>query len=128
LADRVHVTGYIAPGAAMTKALGGVGAVVVPSTWEEAAGFSAIEQMMDGRLVIASAVGGLAEVVGDAGLLFPAGDAAALASRMREVLLNPSLVEIVGARGRTRALEIFEIERMITNHVALYSQLVELRA
>jgi glycosyltransferase involved in cell wall biosynthesis len=127
LADHVHVTGYVAPGEAMTNALRGVGAVVVPSVWEEAAGFSAIEQMVDGRLVIASAIGGLAEVVGDAGLLFPAGDAAALASLMREVLLNPSLVEIVGARGRTRALKIFEIERMIRDHAALYSQLVELR-
>jgi glycosyltransferase involved in cell wall biosynthesis len=128
LADYVRVSGYVAPGEAMTNALSGVGAVVVPSVWEEAAGFSAIEQMMDGRLVIASAIGGLAEVVGEGGLLFPAGDARALASLMKEVLLNPSLVKTVGARGRTRALEIFESERMIQDHARLYSRLVELRS
>lgn len=127
LAEHVHVTGYVAPGEGMTNALASVSAVVVPSVWEEAAGLSAIEQMMDGRLVIASSIGGLAEVVGPGGLLFPAGDSAALASLMRDVLLNPSLVEIVRARGRDRALKMFESERMIRDHAALYSQLANLR-
>jgi glycosyltransferase involved in cell wall biosynthesis len=127
LADCVHVTGYVAPGEAMTNALRRVGAVVVPSVWEEAAGFSAIEQMMDGRLVIASAIGGLGEIVGEGGLLFPTGDAKALACLMREVILNPSLVETFGVRGRTRALELFKIERMIQDHARLYLQLFDIR-
>lgn len=126
ITDKVHVTGYVAPGEAMANALTGVGAVIVPSIWEEAAGFSAIEQMMDGRLVIASAIGGLAEVVGDGGLLFPAGDASSLAALMRKVLLDPSFADIVGGRGRTRALEFFERERMIGQHDLLYSRLFEL--
>ena len=112
----------------MRCALQDVDAVVVPSVCEETAGFSAIEQMMDGRLVIASAIGGLGEIVGEGGLLFPAGDVAALASLMREILSHPSLVETVGARGRARALELFEIGRMIRDHARLYSRLVEVRA
>ncbi len=126
LGDYVHVTGYVAPGDTMTNALRGVDAVVVPSVWEEAAGFSAIEQMMDGRLVIASAIGGLAEVVGEGGLLFPAGDASSLAALMRKVMLNPSIADSVGARGRARAIEVFDRERMIRQHDVLYSRLFEL--
>lgn len=127
LGNLVQVTGYVAPGKAMISALEGVGAVVVPSVWEEAAGLSAIEQMMAGRLVIASAIGGLAEVVGEGGLLFPPGDATALAALMKQVLYNSPLVEAVRARGRTRALELFEVERMLGDHARLYSRLIELR-
>lgn len=123
LAEYVHVTGYAAPGEAMANALKDVDAVIVPSVWEEAAGFSAIEQMMDGRMVIASAVGGLAEVVGDGGWLFPLGDAGALASLMKKVLLDPSLAGTVGAGGRGRALKLFETDRMIREHAHLYWQL-----
>jgi glycogen(starch) synthase len=128
LPEYIYVTGYVAPGEAMTSALMDVDAVIVPSVWEEAAGFSAIEQMVDGRLVIASAIGGLAEVVGDDGMLFPPGDSDALASLMRTVLLEPSLAETIGARGRRRALKLFEIERMILDHARLYSELVEIRS
>jgi glycogen synthase len=42
----------------------------MPSVWEETAGLSAIEQMMRGRLVIASRIAGLGEMVGDAGSRF----------------------------------------------------------
>jgi glycosyltransferase involved in cell wall biosynthesis len=128
LAEYVQVTGYIAPGEPMRNALMDVDAVIVPSVWEEAAGFSAIEQMMDGRLVIASAIGGLAEVVGDGGLLFPPGDASALAALMKRVLLDPSLAGTIGERGRGRALELFESERMVRDHARLYSRLVEIRS
>lgn len=112
----------------MTNALMDVNAVIVPSVWEEAAGFSAIEQMVGGRLVIASAIGGLAEVVGDDGLLFPPGDADSLASVMRKVLTEPSLAETIGARGRFRALKLFEGQRMIRDHARLYLQLVATRS
>jgi glycogen synthase len=127
LAELVEVTGYITPGEAMRGALRDVGAVIVPSVCEETLGFSAIEQMMEGRLVIASAIGGLGEVVGEGGLLFPAGDATALALHMRDVLRNPSLVKAVATRGRTRAIKLFEIGRMIAEHASLYSRLVEIR-
>ena len=124
LKDRVRILGYVS-GLAMAKALRGVNAVVVPSVWEEAAGFSAIEQMMNGRLVIASAIGGLKEIVGDGGLLFPAGDAMALASHLRTVLHDPVHVESITRRARARALQLFKTDRMIWDHVRLYSRLVK---
>ena len=49
-------------------------AVVMPSTWEDVAPMVAIEQMMQGRLVIAADVGGLGETGNGFGLKFPPGD------------------------------------------------------
>ncbi len=69
----VRITGFLR-GAPLAKVLSGVRVVVMPSVWEETAGLAAMEQMMRGRLVIASRIGGLGEVVGDAGLLCVPGD------------------------------------------------------
>ena len=126
LNDCVSITGYVS-GAAMREALRDVSIVVVPSVWEEAAGLVALEQMMDGRLVIASAIGGLKEVVGAGGLLFPPGDAVALASLIKEALQNCDLLRSVSKRARARALQLFEIDRMVNDHVRLYLRLAQTR-
>lgn len=59
-------------------------AVAVPSMWEEAFGRVIVEAMACGRPVIASRVGGMPEVLGPdfQYLLFPVGDAEALAERI----------------------------------------------
>lgn len=122
LENLVRLTGHLT-GPALDDAVKDVSVVVMPSTWEETAGLAAIEQMMRGRLVIASDIGGLGEVVGDAALLFPAGDAAALADRMRAVLREPSLISSLGRKARGRALQWFQRQRMIDEHAAAYRQL-----
>ncbi|HEX8205714.1 MAG TPA: glycosyltransferase family 4 protein [Solirubrobacteraceae bacterium] len=62
-------------------------AAVVPSRWAEPYGMVAAEAIAHGVPVIASATGGLAEIVEDGrtGALFPNGDAVALRDRMRSV-------------------------------------------
>ena len=62
---------------------------MIPSVWEEVAPLVALEQMMQGALVIASDIGGLGEEVSGFGLKFPAGDFHALASCMRRVADEP---------------------------------------
>ncbi|MGA7622674.1 MAG: hypothetical protein WB630_03205 [Candidatus Acidiferrales bacterium] len=52
------------------------------------------EQMMQSRLLVASDIGGLGDMVDGVGLKFPAGDAAALAARMRQALDDPAMVRI----------------------------------
>jgi glycosyltransferase involved in cell wall biosynthesis len=116
----VRITGYLT-GAALADALRDVRVVVMPSVWEETAGLAAIEQMMRGRLVIASAVGGLGEVVGEAGLKCPPGDAHALADCMRHVLQDPSRVASLGREARDRALRLFGRTRMIEEHARIYA-------
>lgn len=123
LGSRVHITGYLS-GAELAQALRDVRVVVMPSVCEETAGLAAIEQMMRGRLVIASRVGGLAEVVGDAGLTVPANNAPALAERMRNVMQDASIVDSVGRRARARASLLFSRARMLEEHARVYRSLL----
>ncbi len=124
LASCARITGYLT-GAPLVEALRDASVVVMPSVWEETAGLAAIEQMMRGRLVIASKTGGLAELVDDASLTFPAGDSQALAQSMQKVLQDPSIIESLGQKARERALRYFRRERMIEDHVRLYRQALE---
>lgn len=119
----VRITGFLT-GASLEEALRSVHVAVLPSVCEETAGLTAIEQMMQGRLLIASKIGGLTEIVGDAGLLFPAGDAQALAEAMLSVLENPSLAQSTGRKARDRALCLFRRERMIEDHARVYRNLL----
>jgi glycogen(starch) synthase len=120
----VRITGYLT-GAALADALRDVRVVVMPSIWEETAGLAVIEQMMRGRLVIASGIGGLSEVVGEAGLTYPPGNADALADCMRRVLQEPSLIDSLGSSARERALDLFLRSRMIESHARLYFNLAQ---
>jgi glycosyltransferase involved in cell wall biosynthesis len=124
LTDYVRITGYLT-GPALRETLKDCRAIVMPSVWEETAGLSAIEQMMRGRLVIASEIGGLGEVVADAGLLCVPGDAVSLASQMRVALSDGRLVASLGAGARIRAQQLFGRERMIRDHANLYRRLLD---
>jgi glycosyltransferase involved in cell wall biosynthesis len=123
LRDRVIFTGFLR-GQALQDALEDVAAVLMPSTWEETFGMAALEQMMRGRLVIAADIGGLGEVVGSAGLKFPAGDVDGLARCMQRVLETPELVTSVGREARARSLQLFQQDRMAGEHLAIYQRLV----
>lgn len=120
--SRVEFTGFLR-GAALAGALGEVTAVVMPSIWEETAGLAAIEHMQIGRLVVAADIGGLGEVVGDAGLRFAPGDAGALAERLRQIV-DPGLdVAALGERARRRAAAEFSLDRMLDGYCAEYERL-----
>jgi glycogen synthase len=123
LEDAVTFTGFLT-GPALINALRDVHVVVMPSVWEETAGLAAIEQMMRGRLVIASRIGGLAEVVGDAGMTFAPGSSSELAQCMLRILDEPSLIEAYGRKARTRALQLFQRTRMIQEHASIYRSCV----
>jgi glycosyltransferase involved in cell wall biosynthesis len=123
LGERIEFTGFIT-GAAIAKSMAGVAAVVMPSICEDVSPLSAMEQMMDGRLLIASDIGGLGLVVDEVGLKFPAGDSKALASCMRQVLQDPSRAAALGCQGRRRAMQSFTRDRMVEEHVRLYRTLV----
>ena len=85
----------------------------MPSQWEETAGLAAIEQMMRAGVVVAADIGGLSEIVGDAGLTFRAKDAAALAARLHQIYDNPSLLTSLGSAARARATQLFNLDSMI---------------
>jgi glycosyltransferase involved in cell wall biosynthesis len=123
IADAVQFTGIL-QGESYEKMLADVDVMVMPSLWEETAGLSAIEQMARGRAVLVSDLGGLSEVVGDAGLKSPPNDAAALAQRMRRLVDDPNLLAELGARARERAASLFTLDRMIREHYDLFKRLL----
>ncbi len=120
----IAFTGFLS-GEVLKNALRDVDVLVMPSTCEETAGFSAIEFMMAGRLVIASDIGGLTEVVGNAGLKFEPGNADALMRSMREVLENGNVIGKFAGPARARALKLFGQERMVGEYLQIYGRLIQ---
>jgi glycosyltransferase involved in cell wall biosynthesis len=87
---------------AVGQVLGGARAVVVPSQWEETFGMVAVEAMAVGTAAIASAHGGLTELIanGQDGALFPATDTEALVDLFAEVEDQPARWDRYGHRAR----------------------------
>ncbi len=94
----------------------GADVVVVPSLWEEAFGLVAVEGMAAGAAVVVSDAGGLPEVVGDAGVVVPRGDAGALAAALRDLLGAPARRAALGLAATRRAQARFSLGRMIDEH------------
>ena len=98
--------------------------VVVPSHVET---FSlvALEGMAYGLPVVASAVGGLPELVeeGKTGFLVPVGDARALAERLDVLLRDADRRRQMGGAGRARAQALFASDTYATAMLRLYGEL-----
>jgi glycogen(starch) synthase len=122
LKDCVVFVGYC-EGSSLHKTMADVSVTVMPSLWEEACPMTAIEQMMHGRLMIVSEIGGLGEVVGRTGLKFPPGDPSALAECIKKAVNDRLLVAALGDAARKRALSIFREHQMVEKHIELYEQL-----
>jgi glycogen synthase len=125
--SNVNFLGHV-PDEQLPAALADVSAMIMPSIAGEVFGLVAAENMLRGKLVIASDLGALKEVVGDAGLVFRNGDASDLADKMKYVVENPGVVMTLGARARKRALEAFDLHTMVERHVELYLSIVGARA
>jgi len=121
LSGAVRFTGDLR-GPDLDRAVSSIDVVVMPSLSEETAGLSAIEQMMRGRVVVAADIGGLSEVVGDAGLKFPSGDAKALASCIERIIAEPELLPSMGSAAHARAIRLFTTDSMIRKHISLYRE------
>lgn len=102
---------------------------VCPSLYEPL-GIVNLEAMACGAAVVASAVGGIPEVVadGETGLLVPPDDEAALATAINTLLGDPARTAAMGARGRIRAEADFSWDLIARQTAELYRQLVLARA
>lgn len=98
-------------------------AVTVVPSLGEGFGMVALEAMERGRPVIASAVGGLPEIVadGETGIVVPPDDASALSEAIVALVSDPAKAAAFGAAGRRRALEEFSQERCTDGIEAVYS-------
>lgn len=96
--------------------------VVLPS-YREGLSNVILEAMMVGRPVVASNVGGNAELVEAmrTGLLFENDNDTELAQAMLALVMNSGMREAFGAQGRQRATEHFTVRAMVTSMERFYS-------
>lgn len=119
-ADRVVRLGWIEE-QARADLLAGAEALVLASRYE-GFGLPAGEAMVAGTPVVATAVGGLTEVVGEAGLLVAPGDAGALAEALVAVTSGGDTPRRLSERGTERAAEL-TWDRTVDGLVALWGRL-----
>ena len=110
-------------GAELERVWGGAAFTVVPSEWYENFPMTVLESMALAKPVLASALGGLEEMVadGDTGRLVPAGDPERLASAMRELMADRALLADMGRRARQHARAEWTPERHYQRLLAIYS-------
>lgn len=98
---------------------------VVPSIWPDPLPGTVREAMSKGKPVIASAAGGIVDMVahGETGLLVPPGDVNALTAAMARLIADPALCARMGQAGQLRA-QGFAAEAVLPRFEALYEQLI----
>jgi glycogen synthase len=118
LSDQVAFAGAMREGRGIEVARHKV--MVVPSIWAEPFGVVALEGLAAGCAVAASSGGGLPEAVGPCGLLFPNGDAQAMAAALKQLLTNAPLREKLLAE-RGRHLEQFLPENVARRYLEVFA-------
>jgi glycosyltransferase involved in cell wall biosynthesis len=119
-----HATGPLPHSAAM-DVVKEARVFVVPSVWQDPCPTVVLEGMAAGRPVVASAIGGITDMVtdGETGLLVPPGDAEALAMALSTILSDPDRAAAMGragqdaARSFTVSAVVDRLERVYSRHV-----------
>lgn len=88
--------------------------VLVHPSWSEGTPNTIIEAMSSGLPVIASAVGGIPDLLSqESGILVPPGDVPALTRAMQRLALDPELRHSMGRAARLRYEQIFAPDRVL---------------
>ena len=118
----IHYLGHISDGE-FVRQYARASMAVVASVYE-GFGLPAGEAMACGVPVISTTGGALPEVVGDAGVLVPPKDAAALTRAMADLLDHPEHAAELGHRGYQRVLQHFTWQRAAEKTVAAYHEVL----
>lgn len=99
---------------------------VLSSYWEGLPNV-VLEAMAAGLSVVATAVGGLPELVvpGQTGWLVPSGDAPALATAITRLLTEPETRRAFGRAGRKRVEQNFSLPTMVRRYEAMFRHLID---
>jgi glycosyltransferase involved in cell wall biosynthesis len=118
----VEFTGFCNDVALRMRALS---IVVHASPVPEPFGQVVVEGMALGKPVVATAAGGVPEIVvdGECGYLVPPGDANALAGRICDLLRDPQKASAMGKRGQERAARLFSASQSARKMEAIYRTL-----
>lgn len=81
--------------------------------------------MQRGKPVVATPVGGTAEVVvhGETGLIVPVREPQVLADALRELLADPARAQTLGEAGRRRARERYSAAASVQRTLEVYDEL-----
>jgi len=123
IGQRINFTGRI-DGQEFVRQYARATMAVIPSVYE-GFGLPVGEAMACGVPVISTTGGALPEVVGDAGVLVPAADSAALAGAIHELLGNPKKAKKLGLAGYRRVQEHFTWKRAAEKTVAAYRKVLD---
>ena len=112
LPGRVHDAGLL-PKNQLWSFYAALDCLAVPSLtgprWKEQLGQTVLDGLAMGVPVVASASGGLPDALGEAGIVVPEGDAAALADALKRLLDDPALRDRLADTGRERFHREFAI-------------------
>lgn len=118
LTAAVRFEGPIRP---VTRAYG-ESTVVALSSISEGLPYTVMEAMMCGRATVSTEVGGIPELVGDAGMLVLPRDPSAFAEACIQLLSDDTLRHRTAAQARERALGLFQLGQMLETFRGVYQR------
>jgi glycosyltransferase involved in cell wall biosynthesis len=126
LSSRVHFAGIRRD---VGNLLHAVDLFVLPSLWEGLP-LALVLAMAAGLPVVATRVGGVAEIVEDGrtGLLVPPADAAALGRAVARLIADPARARALGDAARVEVRPKFGVDSYVASVVGLYDRLLRERA
>jgi glycosyltransferase involved in cell wall biosynthesis len=100
--------------------------VAVLASMHEGLPNAVMEAMSVGTPVVATAVGGVLDLIkdGETGFLVPPADVAALARKVEFAIARPDQSDLIAMRGRRFIIERFGMERMVSAVEGLYDETV----
>ena len=103
--------------------------LVIQPSEHESFGLVPLEAMACKVPVIATASGGITEVIehGVSGFLCEVGDIESMARCALDILTNPERAEAVGKRGQERALSGFRREEIVEQYEDVYAEVLSMR-
>ncbi len=120
------------PATAVPEVLAEMDVLALPSlsrpNWTEQFGRVLIEAMSCGVPVVGSDSGEIPNVIGEAGLVVPEGDVAALRAALLSLVSQPSLRAVYAHHGRERVLERFTQEQVARKVMDVYRRVLHARA
>ncbi|MCC6175395.1 MAG: glycosyltransferase [Chloroflexi bacterium] len=127
LAARVSIEPFV-PSIQVPDLLRGLDALVLPSltrpNWKEQFGRVTIEAMACGVPVVGSSSGEIPQVIGDAGLVVPEGEAAPLAVALASLVDDAVRCQDLATRGRQRVLAEFTQAAVAARTVQVYRRVM----